>query len=768
MADIVTVNPDQLGEAAAPTDEMAAVVFAPGGPLQKLPFDKLLAKLIATNLCKASLADLVADLAHDADAVALVFNDPTAVQNGWYRKSGASGAGAWVQFETLSVTARTVAEAAMRRAQLAVPFVAWEDLLAATGMIGGDRAQVLPSDNGTHVDPVVGGEVTNAGVYAYSTDPAGWRRVADLDSQLARSWRTVQTYLERAQIPMDQRFPGLMVWVVEDQRLFDLPADNLTNTGWKTPSWFRPITQGTIAQRNNRVGISRDEVAEGTRFLQTDVIPNVLWEFRYVGSPSGPLPSSVALTDDTWVSIPQASDFVALSIASFEALASSADANPAVTLRWSILGTQPDTQTISWGGTSIKIPGSARSYVPKDWAKPKSLFVVGNSLSDSTDETTTRWSVLVAAALGVPLYSVARYTSDWRQVYRAGVEPIYLTIADDMLPVGGTSASITLINGVAPSNDPGINPASFLNTGDAGLTTGVSMSGTLIDGANTRHVTVSIPNAGSTAYSIVANAGSAALTLTGAARFIPDVSMHMASSDVILWTANNNFYSGVANFYGDHTNPQVWVDMAKLVAGAQGNRVLILPVIPATDWALGSEVYNAMLAANARTESFYPQLYARSADGRDLIEYLQDHGDGSANDNSDVANGWIPRSLRRTGDSLHLNAAGDAVVKAFVLEALARQTLPDPVTQETVFALSASGTLTYQVLYETETTTTTDVAVTTVFQAAAGVDEAARADIAAMTPTYIQNASPVTSSAALWFKTVPGRAIATLWIKDAD
>jgi hypothetical protein len=91
MADIVTVNPDQLGEAAAPTDEMAAVVFAPGGPLQKLAFDKLLAKLISTNLCKADKASLDADLAHDADAVALVFNDPTALQNGWYRKSGASG-----------------------------------------------------------------------------------------------------------------------------------------------------------------------------------------------------------------------------------------------------------------------------------------------------------------------------------------------------------------------------------------------------------------------------------------------------------------------------------------------------------------------------------------------------------------------------------------------------------------------------------------------------------------------------------------------------
>lgn len=109
MADIVTVNPDQLGVASAPTDNMAALVFAPGGPLQQMPFATLLAKLIATNLCKASLAELNADLAHDADTVALVFNDPTALQNGWYRKTGASGAGAWSLFEVLSNAAKEAA-----------------------------------------------------------------------------------------------------------------------------------------------------------------------------------------------------------------------------------------------------------------------------------------------------------------------------------------------------------------------------------------------------------------------------------------------------------------------------------------------------------------------------------------------------------------------------------------------------------------------------------------------------------------------------------
>lgn len=103
---IPSTAPDQLAQRSAPTDDTFAVVFGPGGPLQKMPIGQLLAKLVATDLCKASKALLDADLAHAADSVALVFNDPTAIQNGWYRKTGASGAGAWSQFEVLTKAVR--------------------------------------------------------------------------------------------------------------------------------------------------------------------------------------------------------------------------------------------------------------------------------------------------------------------------------------------------------------------------------------------------------------------------------------------------------------------------------------------------------------------------------------------------------------------------------------------------------------------------------------------------------------------------------------
>lgn len=227
MVDLVTVSPEQLGPAAAASDGMAVLVFQPGGPLQSLAFDKLLSKLIATNLCKASKALLDGDLAYAADTVALVFNDPTATLNGWWRKTGASGGGAWEQFETLSLSARTLAEAAMRRAQLSVPFASWAGLLAATGMAAGDRAQVVSIDAGTHVDPVVGGLVKNAGVYAYSTAPAGWQRVADLDSQA--SFARQDTLIEAL-------FPNTMK--VGDATANSLPAS--LSHYWGTPPFTAP------------------------------------------------------------------------------------------------------------------------------------------------------------------------------------------------------------------------------------------------------------------------------------------------------------------------------------------------------------------------------------------------------------------------------------------------------------------------------------------------------------------------------------------------
>lgn len=111
MTDTPTINPDQLPPASAVPADMQAVVFSPGGPLQKLPFEMLLAKLIATDLVSPDEATLQTTLGYDADKVALVNNDPDPFKNGWWRKVGASGAGDWAQFETLSLAVKDAAAA---------------------------------------------------------------------------------------------------------------------------------------------------------------------------------------------------------------------------------------------------------------------------------------------------------------------------------------------------------------------------------------------------------------------------------------------------------------------------------------------------------------------------------------------------------------------------------------------------------------------------------------------------------------------------------
>jgi Carbohydrate esterase, sialic acid-specific acetylesterase len=55
-------------------------------------------------------------------------------------------------------------------------FETWTALSLTTGALG-DGADVLPTDTGTHTDPVVGGTVANAGRYVWSASPAGWKWV---------------------------------------------------------------------------------------------------------------------------------------------------------------------------------------------------------------------------------------------------------------------------------------------------------------------------------------------------------------------------------------------------------------------------------------------------------------------------------------------------------------------------------------------------------------------------------------------------------------
>jgi hypothetical protein len=530
----------------------------------------------------------------------------------------------------------------------------------AASFPNGGATLTISADGGATVQ-IDGADLVSASIIR--AEDAAEQTAADRDTVegiASTSYQAVPTYAAREAIPLNKRQNGMRVQVMEGTpRVFEWRTDLYMPGAW--------VGQYTPAEIKN-LGID------------------------FTGQLASNQVTGLTDAQDAIDSI------AAIDVAGFRATALSGDANPKVELAWEVKGT-PTSQTISWGSSTIAIAAAARTFTPKDWAAVKPIFVVGNSLSTSTD-TTNRWSQLLAADRKQPLYSVARYTSDWSQVYRSGAAPLYLTIAGGALPAGGTAAAVTLINGAAPTASPSANPASFLNTGDGGLTTGVSMAGTVVAGTTARHVTVSIPNAASTAYSIVQDAGAAALPLSGPVLFIPDIAKQIETSDLILWTGNNYYYSGVGNQYGDYTNPQMWVDMARIVAAAAGNRVLILPILPAADEPtdgtpnpnVPGEAYHlrsARAAANARTEALFPTAIARDAAGRTLLKRLQDSGNGSANDNADVAAGLTPRSLR--SDALHLNAAGDAVVFAFVKEALARQALPSPVTQATVFTLTAMG-----------------------------------------------------------------------------
>src|SRR5690606_13489814 len=158
--------------------------------------------------------------------------------------------------------------------------------------------------------------------------------------------------------------------------------------------------------------------------------------------------------------------------------------------------------------------------------------------ADSSD-VTTRWSQLLAAQLGVDLVSVARYSSDARQVYRMGAAPLDLTIAGGKLPATGAApAAITHLNGLAPSADASVNPASFLNAGDAGVTSGMSATGWIGD----RPVIVTLSNGAATDYKIAqTRPGAGEVTLSGPVRFIPDASMQFDGRLVLVQLGNNYF-----------------------------------------------------------------------------------------------------------------------------------------------------------------------------------------------------------------------------------
>lgn len=390
----------------------------------------------------------------------------------------------------------------------------------------------------------------------------------------------------------------------------------------------------------------------------------------------------------------------AVKIVGPRAVALSSDVNPRGYVEWATTG-QPTGHLVKWGNYTATLDGKAQRMEFPNFSLAQPYAFIGNSLTDSTD-TKDRWSQVLAARYGQLMISVARYSSDWRMVYRVGAKAIVLTLAG-ALPAAGTVA-VSKINGAAID---GNNPAAFLTTGDPGVVSGMAMSGYLTRNGVTRRATVSAPNGASFAYVVTQAPGQTAITFDGPVTFVPDFALSVPGRICVIWLGNNYFFSGVANAYGDFTNPQMWGDLKLIVAflQARGCRVLLIPLIPSANTAEGDNwlargagtPYTAMESANARTEAMFPGLVARHADGRTFLKFLQDRNDGSPEALDDVAKGFTPRNLRRKPDGsydlLHMygDGTGDLAVADFVDSALQAQALPSAITQTTDFIITALG-----------------------------------------------------------------------------
>lgn len=121
-------------------------------------------------------------------------------------------------------------------------------------------------------------------------------------------------------------------------------------------------------------------------------------------------------------------------------------------------------------------------------------------------------------------------------------------------------------------------------------------------------------------------------------------------------------YTNRINIYwAGHNNTNVTNDMAaiaSMVAHQTGQRrfLILLPTISAGKAANDPTTIAERVAIMAA----YPNNYV------DVPGMLATHGDGSANDNADIANGYTPRSLRAIADDIHLTATGQAYVKSLV------------------------------------------------------------------------------------------------------
>lgn len=137
--------------------------------------------------------------------------------------------------------------------------------------------------------------------------------------------------------------------------------------------------------------------------------------------------------------------------------------------------------------------------------------------------------------------------------------------------------------------------------------------------------------------------------------FIPDDATTYKDHTAWIWAGNN----GVAD---EATAAAAKSDIAAMAAWLGHNRYLVGSILTSTDHT--AERIALLQRLNADLLGLYGNRFV------DIYSALRSSGNGSADDNTDIAAGYVPRSLRN--DGIHLNAAGNAVAAREMYQAMRR------------------------------------------------------------------------------------------------
>jgi hypothetical protein len=135
-------------------------------------------------------------------------------------------------------------------------------------------------------------------------------------------------------------------------------------------------------------------------------------------------------------------------------------------------------------------------------------------------------------------------------------------------------------------------------------------------------------------------------------RFLADTSDWKNAT--IIWSGRNNMAGGYT------TQPVIdAIDAmeAKLVAAGNVNWA-VLDILPGTGEIIGTPAYDSIIRLNNRIRTEY------GTHASNLLAFLLTKGDGSVQDNTDIANGIVPSSLRI--DAIHLTSQGYVWVAHYI------------------------------------------------------------------------------------------------------